>query len=72
MLMGLGDSGGCESLNTDCNDTLEGPPWLLEKLCLKDAKPRWLGCGDEETGDVGCPGWLGELMIPFLADGATA
>ena len=67
MLMGLGDSGDCESLNIECNDTLEEPPWLLEKLCLKDAIPRWPG-GDEGTGDDGCPGWLGELMTPFLAD----
>ena len=70
--MGLGDSGGWESLNIDCNDTLEEPPWPLEKLCLKDARPRWLGCGDEETGDDGCPRWLGELVDPFLADWVAA
>lgn len=69
--MGPGDSDGCESLNIDCNDTLEEPPWLLEKLCLKDARPRWLGCGDEGTGVDGCPGWLGEQMVPFLADWET-
>lgn len=69
--MGPGDSDGCESLNIECNDTLEEPPWL-EKLCLKDAMPRWLGGGDEGTGDDGCPGRLGEPMVPFLADWATA
>ena len=72
MLMGPGDPGSCESLNIECNDILEEPPWLLEKLCLKDAKPRWPVCGDEGTGDDGRPAWLGELMIPFLADCATA
>ena len=49
MLMGPGDPG---SLNIDCNDTLEEPPWLLEKLCLKDAKLRWPEV-DGGTGDDG-------------------
>jgi hypothetical protein len=71
MLIGLGACGGWASLNIDCNDTPGEPPWLLEKLCLKDAKLRWPGDGDG-TGDDGRPGRLGELIIPFLADWATA